>query len=282
MFVFKAGVVGAGTMGGEIAQTIAAAGIPVVLSDIDAGAIDRGLARARSVWQAQVDAGKLDADAFERQYALIEPVTGYDAFGDVDFVVEAVPEVIELKREVFAELDACTPGRAILASNTSALSITEIADATVRPEQVVGFHYFYPASRARLVEVVEGEFTAPETVQAAVGFAQAIRKTPVRCADAPGFVVNRILGARLSEAWRTQVESGAEPAEIDAALTESGAAPIGPFALADRLGLDTVLHVSGYLEESLGESFFVHPQLRELVRAGKLGRKAGEGFYRYG
>jgi 3-hydroxyacyl-CoA dehydrogenase len=282
MFVFKAAVVGAGTMGGEIAQTIAAAGIPVLLKDVDRGQVDRGLDRARSVWQAQVDAGKLDAAELERQYALIEGTIEYDGFGDVDFVIEAVPEVTELKQLVFAELDQVTPGTAILASNTSGLSITEIGDATIRPEKVVGFHYFYPASRARLIEVVEGEYTSPETVQEAMNFAQAIRKSPIRCADLPGFVVNRILGAGLSEAWRFHAETGAAPAEIDAALKESGAAPIGPFALSDILGLDTVLHVAEHLEENLGERFFVHPQLRQLVSDGDLGRKTGKGFYEHG
>src|SRR4051794_15185176 len=169
MFVFKAGVVGAGVMGGEIAQVIAAAGIPVVLKD------------------------ELAAAQGERLTSLVTPVTGYDGFGDVDFVIEAVPEEMELKHEVFADLDACTPGHAVLASTTSRLSITEIGDATLRPDRVVGLHFFSPASRMRLIEVVEGDETSAETVQAAMNFAFALRKTPIRCGECPGFVVNRIL-----------------------------------------------------------------------------------------
>ncbi len=282
MFVFKAAVVGAGTMGGEIAQVIAAAGLPVVLKDVEQRQVDAGLAKARSVWQAAVDAGRLDPDELERQYALIEGTTDYDAFGDVDFVIEAVPEVVELKQAVFAELDAVTPGHAILASNTSGLSITEIGDATTRPEQVVGFHFFYPASSARLIEIVEGEYSDPEAVQSASNFAQQIRKLPIRCGELPGFVVNRVLCAAMSEVWRFQVESGIEPTVIDRALAESKAAPIGPFALSDILGLDTVLHVADHLQESYGDRFYVHPRLRDLVADGDLGSKTGKGFYEHG
>jgi 3-hydroxyacyl-CoA dehydrogenase len=281
MFVFKAAVVGAGTMGGEIAQVVASAGIPVVLKDVDERHLETGLKAARAVWQARVDAGRLPQEEMDRQYALIEPTTAYDGFGDVDLVIEAVPERIELKVAVFAELDAVTPGHAILATNTSALSITEIGDATTRPEQVVGLHFFYPASAARVVEVVEGEYTAPETAQAAANFAQAIRRTPIRCGEQPGFIVNRILAAGMSEAFRHQVDTGAPLSEVDRTLTDSGAAPIGPFALADRLGLDTVLHVASFLRESYGESFFVHPLLEERVAAGDLGRKTGRGFHEY-
>jgi 3-hydroxyacyl-CoA dehydrogenase len=281
MFVFKAAVVGAGTMGGEIAQTIASAGIPVVLKDVDQRYVEIGLSKARSILQGRVDAGRLDPEEMERQYALIEGTTDYEGFGDVDFVVEAVPERIELKQAVFAELDAATPGHAILASNTSALSITEIGDATTRPEKVVGLHFFYPASVARVVEVVEGEYTDPETAQAAASFAQQIKKTPIRCGELPGFIVNRILNAAMSEVFRFQVETGAEYTAIDSALRDAKAAPIGPFALSDLLGLDTVLHVADFLEESYGDRFFVHPQLRELVAAGNLGSKTGKGFYEH-
>ncbi len=144
MFVFKAAVVGAGTMGGEIAHVIANADIPVVLKDVDQRFVDQGLDKARSLWQARVDAGKLDAEALQSKLGLITGATGYESFGDVDFVIEAVPERIEIKQTVFAELDEVTPGHAILASNTSSLSITEMALATSRPDKVVGFHFFYP------------------------------------------------------------------------------------------------------------------------------------------
>jgi 3-hydroxyacyl-CoA dehydrogenase len=281
MFVFKAAVVGAGTMGGEIAQTIADADIPVVLKDVEKRFVELGLEKARSVWQGRVDAGKMESAELERRLSLITGATGYDSFGDVDFVIEAVPERMKIKQVVFSELDEVTPGHAILASNTSSLSITEMGEATSRPDKVVGFHYFYPASVMRLIEVIEGEDTSPESAQAAYNFAQTIRKTPIRCAEAPGFVVNRILNSSVSELWRVQEESGVDIKEIDKIVSESKAAPMGPFFLADLLGLDTVLHVAEHLKESYGDRFFVHKQMQELVAAGDLGTKTGKGFYEH-
>src|SRR4029077_14865301 len=177
----------------------------------------------------RVDQGKLDAAGLEQQMALIEGTTEYAGFGDVDFVIEAVPERMEIKQTVFSELDEVTPGHAILASNTSSLSITEMGEATSRPDRVVGFHFFYPASVMRLIEVVEGDDTSPETAQAAANFAQRIRKTPIRCAEGPGFVVNRILTSSVSELWRFQEETGMEIQELDKIVGESRAAPMGPF-----------------------------------------------------
>jgi 3-hydroxyacyl-CoA dehydrogenase len=282
MFVFKAAVVGAGTMGGEIAQTIASADIPVVLKDVDQKFVDTGLEKARSLWQGRVDAGKLSEDERDRKMGLITGTTSYDGFGDVDFVIEAVPERMEIKQIVFSELDEVTPGHAILSSNTSSLSITEMGECTSRPDKVVGFHFFYPASVMRLIEVIEGEDTDPETTQAAVNFAQAIRKMPIRCGEAPGFVVNRILNSSVSELWKFQEESGIDVQEIDKVVAESKAAPMGPFFLTDLLGLDTVLHVAEHLHESYGDRFFVHKQMQGLVAAGDLGAKTGKGFYEHG
>ncbi len=282
MFVFKVAVVGAGTMGGEIAHAIAGADIPVILKDVEPRFVDQGLAKARTLWQGRVDAGKLDAAELERLLGLITGTTQYDGFGDVDFVIEAVPERLDVKRAVFAELDEVTPGHAILASNTSALSITEMGMATSRPDKVVGFHFFYPASVMRLIEVIEGDDTSAETAQTAYTFAQAIRKMPIRCAEAPGFVVNRILNSSVSEIWRFQEESGADVTEIDRLVAESKAAPMGPFFLADLLGLDTVLHVAEHLQEAYGDRFFVHRQMQELVAARDLGLKTGKGFYEHG
>ncbi len=269
-------------MGGEIAYTIADAGIPVALRDLEPDPLQAGLDRARSLWQARVGEGKLPDGEPERRLALIDVATGLEALGAVDFVIEAVPERMEVKQAVFEALDAATPGHAILASNTSSLSITRIGEATTRPEQVVGFHFFFPASLMRLIEVVEGDDTSLQTVSAAGKFAQTIRKTPIRCAEAPGFVVNRILNAGASELWRFQEESERSPEEIDRLVAESGAAPIGPFRLGDLLGLDTVLHVAEYLHESLGERFYVHEGMRRMVAAGDLGVKTGRGFYEHG
>jgi len=282
MFVFKAAVVGAGTMGGEIAYTIASADIPVVLKDVDQRFVDQGLAKARSIWQGQVDAGKLAPEELERKLALISGTTDYSGFGDVDFVIEAVPERMEVKQAVFAELDDVTPGHAILATNTSALSITEIAEATGRPDRVVGFHYFYPASVMRLIEVIEGLETSPETTQAAMSFAQAIRKMGIRCDEAPGFVVNRVLNSSFGEVFRFQEERGASIAAIDRAMTDARATPMGPFFLVDLLGLDTVGHVGRYLNESFGDRFPLHRGMLERIERGELGAKSGRGFYTHG
>jgi 3-hydroxyacyl-CoA dehydrogenase len=286
-FVFKAAVVGAGTMGGEIAQVIAASEVPVVLKDVDQKFVDAGQEKAREVTEGQLDGlvqkEKLTRDeADERLEATLGRIAGtteYEGFGDVDFVVEAVPERMEVKQAVFAELDALTPGHAILASNTSSLSISEIGIATARPDKVVGFHFFYPASVMRLIEVVDGELTAEETSQAAANFAMQIRKNPIRCGEEPGFVVNRVLNAAASEIWRHQDESGRSVEEIDKEITDAKAAPMGPFYLTDLLGLDTVLHVAEHLQDSYGERFYVHPRMRELVEAGNLGQKTGQGYY---
>jgi 3-hydroxyacyl-CoA dehydrogenase len=282
MFVFKAAVVGAGTMGGEIAHVIASAGIPVVLKDVDSDRVHAGVAKARALWQAQLDAGKLDAAELERRSGLITPATDYAEFADVDFAIEAVPELMELKHTVFSELDEATPGHAILASNTSALSITEIGQATIRPDKVVGLHFFFPASESRLVEVVEGEDTSTETAQAAATFAQAIRKAPIRSADAPGFVVNRILNAGVSELWRAQEESGSDVQEFDRLVGEASPSQLGPFFIADLLGLDTVVHVAEHMRASYGDRFHVHAAMRAHVEAGRLGAKTGRGFYEHG
>ncbi len=291
MFVFKAAVVGAGTMGGEIAQAIASSDIPVVLKDIDQEFVDHGLEKAREVTKGQLDRlvakEKLTqqrADArLDEVIGLLEGTTSYDSFGDVDFVIEAAPERMEIKQAVFAELDEVTPGHAILASNTSSLSISEMGEATLRPDKVVGFHFFYPASVMPLVEVIEGDETDPETTQAAYNFAQAIRKQPITCGEVPGFVVNRILNSAVGEIWRAQEEQGLSIKKIDEAVAGAKVAPMGPFFLVDLLGLDTVTHVAEHLRESYGDSFYVHEGMRQLVADGHLGAKSGgDGFYKDG
>jgi enoyl-CoA hydratase/3-hydroxyacyl-CoA dehydrogenase len=291
MFVFKAAVVGAGTMGGEIAQAIASADIPVVLKDIDQKFVDHGLEKAREVTKGQLDRlvakEKLTQEQADDRLAevlgLIEGTTSYESFGDVDFVIEAAPERMDIKRAVFAELDEVTPGHAILASNTSSLSITEMGEATLRPERVVGFHFFYPASVMPLVEIVEGEDTDPDVVQAAFNLAQTIRKQPITCREVPGFVVNRILNSAVGEIWRAQEEGSLSIKKIDEAIAAANVAPMGPFFLVDLLGLDTVLHVAEHLRDSYGDSFYVHERMKELVAAGHLGAKSGgDGFYENG
>ena len=291
MFVSKAAVVGGGTMGGEIAQAIAAAEIPVVVKDIDRKFVDAAVEKARAITEGrlsrQVKKEKLTQEQADARLAevmgLITGTTTYEEFGDVDFVVEAVPEKMEIKQAVFRELDAATPGHAILASNTSSLSITEMGETTLRPDKVVGFHFFYPASVMPLVEVIAGEDTSEETATVAYNFAQAIKKQPIVCGEVPGFVVNRILMATIGEIWRAQEEQGLSLKAIDEAIAGAQLAPMGPFFLTDLLGLDTVLHVAEHLSESYGESFYVHAGLRQLVADGKLGAKSGgEGFFKEG
>jgi 3-hydroxyacyl-CoA dehydrogenase len=277
-------------MGGEIAQVIASAGIDVVLKDVEQKFVDQGLEKAKQVTQTQlgglVKKEKISQeDADKQAEEIVGRITGatdYGEFGDVDFVVEAVPERMQIKQAVFAELDAATPGHAILSSNTSALSISEMGEATQRPDKVVGFHFFYPASMMRLIEVIEGDETSPETVQSAANFAQQIKKTPIKCGEAPGFVVNRILNSSVSEIWRVQEEEGIDVKEIDKIVQESKTVPMGPFFLTDLLGLDTVLHVAEHLRESYGDRFYVHSGMKELVEAGNLGQKTGKGFYEHG
>ncbi len=281
MFVFKAAVVGAGTMGAEIAHVIASADIPVVLKDIDQPSVDRGIDRASAPWRAQVDAGKLSPEALEHKLGLITGTTDYAQFGDVDLVVEAVSERMADKQAVFLALDEVTPGHAILASNTSSLSITEIGEVTIRPDKVVGLHFFFPASTTRVIEVVEGEDTSTETAQAASNFAQAIRRLPIRSGESPGFVVNRILNAASSELWRAQEAQDIEVEEVDRIVGEVSASKLGPFYIADLLGLDTVVYVAEHLHESYGDRFYVHRRMRSLVRAGNLGVKTGRGFYEH-
>ncbi len=232
-----------------------------------------------------MERGKLTAEQGEERIAevlgRIAGTTSYADFGDVDLVIEAVPERMEIKQAVFAELDAATPGHAILASNTSSLSITEIGEATLRPDKVVGFHYFYPASLMPLIEIVEGEETSAETVTAAVTFAQSIRKQPITCAEVPGFVVNRILNSGISEVWRAQEEQGLSIKAIDEGVGAAGVVPVGPYHLVNLLGLDTVLHVAEHLAESYGdERFYVPAGMQKLVSERKLGAKTGgDGFY---
>jgi enoyl-CoA hydratase / 3-hydroxyacyl-CoA dehydrogenase len=288
MFVFKAAVVGAGTMGGQIAQTIAAAGIDVVLKDVKQEFIDAGLAEARNVTAGQVGRlvkkEKITQEQADQQVdeivGRIHGTTSYDGFGDVDFVIEAVPEKMAIKQAVFAELDSVTPGHAILATNTSSLSITEIGEATLRPEKVVGFHYFYPASVMPLIEIIEGDDTSQETMQAAITFAQTIKKQPITCAEVPGFVVNRILNSGIGEVWREQETKGLSIKKIDEGIGAANVVPMGPYFLINLLGLDTVYHVAEHLHESYGERFYLPKGMGNLVQQGKLGAKTGgDGFY---
>ena len=276
-------------MGGEIAQVISSAGVPVVLKDVKQEFVDHGLEKARQVTQGQlgglVAKEKITQEAADQQLeevlGRIHGTTEYEGFGDVDFVIEAVPERMDIKQSVFAELDALTPGHAILASNTSALSITEMAEATTRPDKVCGFHFFYPASMMRLIEVIEGEETSEETLTTAANFVQAIRKTAVRCGEVPGFVVNRILNSAASEVWK--VHRRGEPRHRGGGPGHQGVGhhPDGPLLPHRPAGPGHRAPCGRAPEESYGDRFYVSPKMKELVAAGNLGQKTGKGFYEH-
>jgi enoyl-CoA hydratase/3-hydroxyacyl-CoA dehydrogenase len=278
-------------MGGQIAQAIASSDIPVVVKDVDQKFVDHALEEVRNVTSGQLGGlVKKEKITQEQADARLEEVMGlvtgtvtYDEFGDVDFVIEAVPEKMEIKKAVFAELDTVTPGHAILSSNTSSLSISEMAEATLRPDKVVGFHFFYPASVMPLVEVIVGDETTSDTAQVSFNFAQAIGKQPIICGEVPGFVVNRILNSAVGEIWRAQEEQGLSIQKIDEGVGAANVAPMGPFILVDLLGLDTVYHVAEHLNDSYGDSFYVHQGMKQLVSEGKLGAKSGgDGLYKDG
>jgi 3-hydroxyacyl-CoA dehydrogenase len=278
MYIFKAAVVGAGTMGGEIAQVVTFSGLPVVLKDVDQGMLDKGLQRAREIYQRRVEKGKMSAGEMDSKLGLITPTLTYDDFGDVDIVIEAVPEKMAIKRKVFQELDQVCPEQTIIASNTSALSISEMGAATKRPHKVVGMHFFNPASVMKLVEVIPGLDTSQETVDDVVMFSEGLRKLPVVVQECPGFLVNRLLMPYLNEATKALGEGAATGAEIDQAVVAWGM-PMGPFTLMDMLGLDVCAHVGEYLYSEYGERMSPAPLFEKLVAAGRLGEKSGAGFY---
>lgn len=281
MYIYKAGVVGAGLMGAEIAQTITYAGLPVVLKDVNQELVDRGLAAIRKIYQGRVDKGKMTAEEMHAKLALVSPAVDYAAFKDVDLVIEAVPEKIDLKKKVFVELDKALPESAILASNTSALSISELAGATRRPSKVVGLHFFFPAHVMKLVEVVPGLDTSQETVDDAVGFAESLRKIPIRVEECAGFLVNRLLMPYLNEAAACLQEGSASLQEIDQAMVAFGF-PMGPFTLIDNLGLDVCAEVAETLTRSYGPRMKPAELWEKLYEAGRFGVKKGAGFYLYG
>ena len=278
MYIFKAAVVGAGTMGGEIAQLITYSGLPVVLKDIDQEMLDKGMAKARAIYQRRVNKGKMSAGDMESKLDLITPTLTYDEFEDVDIVIEAVPEKMSIKRAVLKELEEVCPDETIFASNTSALSISEMGAATSKPHKTIGMHFFNPASVMKLVEVIPGLDTDQETVDDVVMFSESLRKIPVVVQECPGFLVNRLLMPYLNEATKALGEGAATATEMDAAIVAWGM-PMGPFTLMDMLGLDVCTHVGAYLYSEYGERMSPAPLFAKLIEAGRLGEKSGAGFY---
>jgi len=281
MYIFKAGVLGAGAMGAEIAQVITYSGLPVVMKDIDQELVGRGLEKIRAIYQRRVDKGKMSPTTMAEKMDLVEGTTSYDPFSDVDIVIEAVPEDIELKKRVFQELEEVCPEGTIFASNTSALSISEMGAATKRPEKVIGMHFFNPAHVMKLVEVIPGLDTDQDAIDSVVAFAESLRKIPVVVQECPGFLVNRLLVPYLNEATYCLQEGAATATEIDEAIVEFGM-PMGPFTLMDMLGLDICSDVGKYLYSEYGERGKPAALFEMLYKAGRFGEKVGAGFYGYG
>jgi 3-hydroxyacyl-CoA dehydrogenase len=268
-------------MGAGIAQVITFSGLPVVLKDVDQGMLDKGMDVIRKIYQTRVDKGKMTAGDMDSKMSLVTPALDYAEFADVDIVIEAVPEIMSLKQKVFVELDGVCPEGTIFASNTSALSITEMGKATKRPHKMVGLHFFNPANVMKLVEIIRGEDTDQETVDDAVSFTESLRKIPVVVKECPGFLVNRLLVPYLNEAVMCLQEQAAAAADIDEAMREYGW-PMGPFTLMDFLGLDVCYHVGAYLQDKYGERMKGAELFKKLVDVGRLGEKSGAGFYSYG
>lgn len=280
MYIFKAGVIGAGAMGAGIAQVITFSGLPVVLKDVSQEMVERGVERVRDIYQKRVDRGRMGAGEMEEKMALLIPSTDDSDFGDVDIVIEAVPEKMDLKKRIFGELDEICPEGAIFASNTSALSISAMAGATRRPAKVIGMHFFNPANVMKLVEIIPGLETSQETVDDVVMFTESLRKIPVVVQECAGFLVNRILMPFLNESVYALQEGAASATDIDATVTASGM-PMGPFTLADFLGLDVCWDVALTLYEEYGERMRPAELLGMLVQHGRTGEKSGAGFYGY-
>ena len=272
-------VLGAGVMGSEIAQTAAAGGVEVRLLDSVPEALERGVAHVAKICDRRVQRGRMSAEDAQAITSRVHPTMDASDLSDCDLAIEAVPEILDLKRQVFGVLDAALPAGAILASNTSGLSITALAAETSRPDLVVGLHFFNPASVMKLVEVIRGDTTSEATMAAAEELATALGKVPVRVRECPGFLVNRILLRALVEAYRRSGELGADLAAVDRAVVEGGPAPMGPYALGDLIGLDTLGHIQRDLEEAYGERFGDGGEIARRVDAGRLGKKSGAGFY---
>ena len=275
-------MVGSGVMGNGIAHVCALSGFATALVDIDGKALDRAMGVVGKNLGRQVARGSIAEEQKQAALDRIEPSTAFDAVATASVVIEAVPERPALKYEVFKEIDRLAPADAILASNTSSISITAIGARTRRPKQVVGMHFMNPVPVMKLVEVVRGLATSDATVRAVLELSRALGKTPVEARDFPGFVSNRILAPMINEAVFALMEGVAEADAIDAVMTLGMNHPMGPLALADLIGLDTCLNILEVLHAELGDDRYRPcPLLRQYVAAGWLGRKSGRGFHRY-
>ncbi|MEC7178924.1 MAG: 3-hydroxybutyryl-CoA dehydrogenase [Candidatus Thermoplasmatota archaeon] len=275
-------VIGAGQMGNGITQVAASAGYEVLMVDIKQEFVDRGMATIQKSLSKLVAKERMSQFDADETIARITTTTNRNDCADVDLVVEAVPEILDLKTSIFSELDEICKPECILASNTSSISISTIANATSRPDKVIGMHFMNPVPIMKLVEIINGDQTSEATNFAVVEAAEKMGKTALSCNDSPGFVSNRILCPMLNEAILTLQEGVAEPAAIDGIMKLGMNHPIGPLALSDLIGLDTVLHIMNVLHEGFNDDKYAPADLlKSMVAEGKLGRKSGEGFYKY-
>ena len=278
----KVYVIGTGTMGAGVVQAFAQANIPVVMKSRTQASLDKAVGKISKSLAKLVEKGKIEQAYMDSVMANISTTTEYADFADADLVIEAASEDMNLKKEVFAELAKICKPETIFATNTSSLSITEIAAITDRPTQFIGMHFFNPAPVMKLVEVIKGQMTSEETSNKIFELATAIGKTPVMVEEAPGFVVNRILVPMINEAVGIYAEGIASVEDIDSAMKLGANHPMGPFALGDLIGLDVCLAIMEVLYNEFADSKYrPHPLLKKMVRAGLLGRKSGQGFYKY-
>lgn len=282
MEIRKVGVVGLGTMGAGIAQVSVQSGFETVGHEVNDELAARGRATIERYLSRGVEKGRLTPEEGQEALGRLTLTTELEDLADCDLVIEAVLEELDLKRKVFSELDRITGAEAVLATNTSALSVSEIAEATERPQRVVGMHFFNPVPVLQLVEIVRAPESSEEAVEAAYDWAERAGKQPVRCNDTPGFIVNRILIPLLNDCVRALGEAGVQPEQMDKAMTNGAGWPLGPCALIDLIGIDVHVHASEALHGKLREPRMAPPDRLVLMQAeGTLGRKSGRGFYDY-